>query len=85
MKFDLGNKYIWFELVGDTGKTQMWAVVNKSSDIEIGEIKWHGAWRQYIFEPINNSFYNNGCLKSILTFLDRINKVKRITSEVLFQ
>ena len=39
MQIDLGNKYIHFELIGQTAKTQRWAVVNKSSDIELGEIK----------------------------------------------
>jgi len=77
-QIDLGNKYILFELIGQTSKTQRWAVINKSSDIELGELKWYGAWRQYIFEPINNSFYNNGCLRTIIDFLDRINKEKVI-------
>ncbi len=79
MKLDMGNKYIFFELIGQTLKTQRWAVVNKSSDIELGEIRWYGAWRQYTFEPVNNSIYTNGCLQTIIDFLNRLNKEKILT------
>lgn len=78
MIVDNGNKYIRFELLKDTGKTQFWSVVNKSSGSSLGEIQYYWGWRQYTFVPVENSEYNNGCLQSITNFLTRLNKEKRI-------
>ena len=82
MRID-GNKYIWFELLTDTGKTQTWAVVNKASGFHLGNIQWYGAWRQYTFMPVESSEYNNVCLDVICSFLTRLNKEKRITEKAL--
>lgn len=80
MNIDLGNKYIFFELIGQKPKTQSWAVVNKNSDKELGVIEWYYAWRQYIFQPVEGSIYNNGCLNTIIEFINRLNKEKILTS-----
>jgi len=73
-----GNKWIHFELLNDTGKTQVWSCVNKSSGIDLGTIQWYGAWRQYTFLVGRGSEYNNGCLDAISQFLTRLNKTHRI-------
>lgn len=78
MRIDLGNKYILFELIGQKPKTQSWAVVNKSSDNELGVIEWYYAWRQYVFYPMSDTLYNNGCLETITEFLTKLNKEKSI-------
>jgi len=78
MIIDLGNKYIQFELLNDTGKTQVWSCVNKSSGKDLGTIQWYGAWRQYTYLVGRNSEYNNGCLETILKFINMLNKEKRI-------
>lgn len=73
-----GNKYIWFELLEDTGKTQTWSVVNKSSGYQIGLVIWYNGWRQYVFRPIENTEYNSTCLDTISDFIKRLNKEHRI-------
>lgn len=73
-----GNKYIWFELMEDTGKTQTWGVVNKSGGYRLGQILWYNGWRQYVFCPDENTDYNNTCLETIMNFLTRLNREKRI-------
>lgn len=78
MIIDLGNKYIHFELYHDTGKTQQWKVRNKTSIFCLGFILWESRWRQYVFCPSENSEFNNGCLDTIIQFMDRLNKEKRI-------
>jgi len=75
-----GNQYICFKLLGDTGKTQSWAVMNKSSHRAIGHISWYGGWRQYTFQPYRNTEYNNACLDAISVFLTKLNSYKRILS-----
>jgi len=76
-----GNKHIFFHLHEQKPKTQVWLVVNKSSHITLGQIKWYGAWRQYIFVPINNSIYNDGCLQVIIEFIGKLNKERMIKGE----
>ena len=39
----------------------------------LGEIKWHGAWRQYVFFPSENTMWNSTCLENIQKFLKEIN------------
>lgn len=45
----------------------------------LGTIKWHGAWRQYVFFPemICQTFWSAGCLRGIEDFLIKINQRKR--------
>ncbi len=73
-----GNKYIHFEKAYDTGKTQQWRVINKSSGFNLGLIAWCGAWRQYTFIPSGGTEFNNACLDTISLFISRLNGDKRI-------
>jgi len=75
---DTGNKYIYFECVGNTDKTQVWDVINKSSEEPLARIKWYYPWRQYILEVEPLTIYNDGCLETIVTFMKRLNKAKMI-------
>ena len=78
-----GNKYIHFELWGDTGKTQLWRVINKSGCYQLGLITWFGSWRQYVFQPVENTEYNNTCLITITNFINHLNKEKRVALPVI--
>ena len=69
-----GGKYIYFELVDEKPKTQVWDVVNKRSETPLGRISWYGPWRQYVFEPEAQTVYNDGCLNSISSFLGRLRR-----------
>ena len=40
----------------------------------LGHIKFHGAWRQFVFHPDKDTFYNKGCLQLINNFLEKVNK-----------
>ena len=77
MIFD-GNKYIHFELTEDTGKTQSWIVVNKTSGYHLGLITWYSGWRQYVFRPDGDSEYNYSCLDTINDFIKLLNKEHRV-------
>ena len=61
-------------------KTSMWTL-RKDSNHACGEllgiVRWHGAWRQYVFIPENGTIWSSGCLKTIAEFLDKINKRHR--------
>ena len=45
--------------------------------IRLGAIKWSGKWRQFVFEPDNDTIWSKGCLEIINQFLDDKNKRHR--------
>ncbi len=59
------SKYIEFEKTGDTGKTEIWNIVSKSSGFNLGLIKWYGPWRQYCFIPSAHTVFNRACMDDI--------------------
>ncbi len=67
-------KYINFESLPTEGrKTSLWVVRNNKSRASLGSIKWAGAWRQYIFEPITvPCIFSSGCLEDIRHFIKQL-------------
>jgi hypothetical protein len=45
--------------------------------IQLGTIKFHGAWRQYVFHPDSETFWNTSCLDKIMGFLLDLNAAWR--------
>ena len=41
--------------------------------IELGKIRWWGAWRQYVFFPDTETLWSIGCLDMICKFLKTLN------------
>lgn len=41
--------------------------------IELGKIKWYGAFRQFAFYPAGNTYWSKGCLEIINKFLKKLN------------
>lgn len=57
-----------------TGKTKVFEVRNASRNDDIpGIIRWHGAWRGYVYE-CEDSFYDAKCLRQIATFIEQANQ-----------
>jgi hypothetical protein len=54
-------------------KTEVWIVKVTRDDSTLGRIAWLGRWRQYTFEPMTGTVFNNSCLRSLVEFLDRLN------------
>jgi len=59
------SKYLEFDKVGDTGKTEIWNVLSRSSGFILGQIKWYSAWRQYCFWPTSDTIFNPECMDDI--------------------
>lgn len=58
-----------------SGKTQVWAV-NGTRD-RLGEIRWYGGWRQYVFYPLADKLFNPDCLQAIASFCTILTQVHR--------
>jgi len=67
------TKWLIFTIVERKPKTVVMQVNNKQK-IDLGIIKWYGPWRQYIWIPVANTQFNNGCLQDITEVLTELNK-----------
>lgn len=76
------NPYLTFEGFGRSasGKTGVWRVLSKSQGSLLGMVKWYGPWRQYIFEPMPDCVFNNGCLDAISSFCSEQNATQRTSA-----
>jgi len=68
-----GKHKLEFREIKDTGKTKVWRVVSTFQhdlpDVEVGTIKWWGAWRKYVFFPDSETLYDVGCMSQICEFI----------------
>ncbi|MBD3264447.1 MAG: hypothetical protein GF375_05020 [Candidatus Omnitrophica bacterium] len=72
-------KHIYIDevAVSDSGKTSLFAVMNKSGNYPLAEIKWYGPWRQYCFFPLDGTVWNNSCLRDVLGFINRLMRERK--------
>lgn len=71
------SKYIEFDKVGDTGKTEIWNVNSKSSKATLGKVQWYGPWRQYCFFPSPSTVFNPTCMSDINKFIQDLMAARR--------
>ena len=75
---EIPTNWMVFRLVEKKAKTDVWNVTNKSSGFLLAVVKWYGPFRQYCFFPADlDAVFNDGCLKDITGFLEKINLERR--------
>jgi len=74
---ELVTKYMTFKLADQKPRTQVWQLTNNASGLLLGVISWYGAWRQYAFNPVEGSTFNDSCLETIRDFLTQLNDEQR--------
>ena len=59
-------------------KTNVYAVCEKG-DIrsELGYIRWFARWRKYVFEPFQNTVYEETCMREISQFIEEETAAQR--------
>lgn len=77
MNLTLDTQYLTSHQLANHGKTERWNIVAKSSGQTLGYVRWHGAWRQYVFTPNDFTLFNAGCLDDISGFLREANRLQR--------
>lgn len=65
------TEYLRVVLMSDTGKTKRWGVRSVRHGDVLGEVRWYGPWRQYVFFPGDATIWNKGCLEDVNRFLDQ--------------
>jgi hypothetical protein len=66
-----------FDKVGDTGKTEVWNILNKKSGFILGQIRWYGPWHQYCFYPSPHCVFNTGCMDDIKKMINELMSARR--------
>jgi hypothetical protein len=67
------NPYLDFgEYPSESGKTKVVSVYNRSGGYELGQIRWHGPWRQYCFFPADDCIFNVGCLSTVQEYIESL-------------
>jgi len=76
-------KYIKIIEIGKSksGKTFVFAVINKIYQEELGIIKWIPSYRKYGFYPTEETFYEEECLKNISDFLIKLKEVRNSSQD----
>lgn len=69
-------KYIYFKLIEEKEKTNVYECRNNKTDDILGLIKWHGPWRRYCYFPSCAAVYSDGCLDDIRDFIDKQMKAR---------
>ena len=73
------SKYIEARFNRKAKVTSIWDIVSKKHNYNLGQVKWYSHWRQYCFFPDEHplTVFNSDCLKSITTFIDKLNEEHR--------
>ena len=40
----------------------------------LGDISWKSRWKQWVFEPLEDSFWSEDCLEAVVVFLHKLNR-----------
>jgi len=63
-------EYNYFHQITTHGKTRLWDVHTKFSNMKIGCIKWHCGWRKFAFFPEPETLFDEDCLRHIAGVLE---------------
>ena len=69
MEDPIETKYLVFELITGTEKTNTWQIMSKRTRGYLGIVQWYGPWRQYCFYPGSSTVWNIDCLQDIQNFI----------------
>ena len=70
------TQYLHFYDLPPMGKTRR-IVVQSRRGHHLGDIRWYGPWRQYVFEPAQGTIFNVECLASLADRLGYLNTMHR--------
>jgi hypothetical protein len=66
---------------GKEHKTNLYQVHANADNFLLGEIKWFGRWRKYVFEPAANTIYEETCMRDISQFIEEETATQRANAK----
>ena len=71
------SKYLIFsDMSFKDAKTKRVGVCSKTKGL-LGEIKWFGRWRQYVFFPYGGTVFNIDCMKDICEEIEELKEERK--------
>ena len=67
------SKHLYFIEHHPKPRTKVWGVYSKHTDELLGEVKWHGPWRQYCFDD-EKIVMAQSCLDDLSDFIKKHKK-----------
>lgn len=59
-------------------KTNIYEVCEKGNIRSVlGQIRWFGRWRKYVFQPFENTVYEETCMREISQFIEEETAAQR--------
>lgn len=71
------SKHLEFAIIAELPKTKVFSVKNKDNGTTLGTIRWHGAWRQYVFEPVQETIWSSDCLQDLTDYLKKLKEERK--------
>lgn len=70
------------EVPAEDRKTKLFEVYAKNRMAKLGEVRFYGAWRKYVFSPNGEvlAVFDSGCLREIAEFCDERTKEWRLAA-----
>lgn len=60
-------------------KTRVWLVLSTHGDRPcLGQVRWYGTWRQYVFFPQDSTIFSASCLEELAEFCKSKTKEHRV-------
>lgn len=69
--------HLYFAETPNEGKKTRTYVVYGYKDSYLGDIRWHGAWRQYCFFPLDDCVWSHDCLTELGIFIKQLMEERR--------
>jgi len=79
-----GSKHLRFHkcFLEKGKKMYRYVVFNEQFDERIGDIRWRGGWRQYVFQALPEIDMSRSCMKELISFIDSLMKEWRESLKV---
>jgi len=71
-------EYIEFRLFAAGQKTDIYHVVATKNEEILGVIRWFCPWRQYVFEPYDNTTWSADCLLKVHGFISGLMEARKL-------
>jgi hypothetical protein len=76
-KLAMDGQFIRIMECAPTGKTKRFRVDSKEGGV-IAFVLFYPRWRKYVFEPLENTVYEEVCMREIADFIERQTKSWRL-------
>lgn len=72
------SKYLHLRQIKKLPKPAVFTVETERDCFELGIIRWHGPWRQYVFTPTVEAVYSRGYLLDLAMFIETAEAARKI-------